>query len=439
MSIAIKEVKPTDYTVIEVLSTETVPVEILSTEPINPVGENTGKVLIVEGEKGDPFTFEDFTPEQLEQLKGEKGDPFVYSDFTEEQLANLKGEAGYTPQKGIDYFDGYTPQKGIDYFDGYTPIKGVDYFDGKDGKDGTVSFNDLTDEQKESLKGKDGYTPIKGVDYFDGEDGYTPIKGVDYFDGKDGTDGKDGADGKDGLTTSVNGVQQVNGNITLTPDDIGALSKQGGTVTGNITIERTNYPGFALKNNTAGSMMTVSAADDGVAIFQNEKGTDYTTLYVRPPSEGIDNALQLGHSQNGAWVGAVVLHNKNFASHISAGAIGAEAAGSVNAHNADANAHSTLFAGKANSPTAVTVDSYANFTVADNCEYRLTDLSTLIMAGSTGKAHGFVDFSLDVQTVSVSVTGFSGTGGDDVAEAVGGEVWEFSCDNGYILWKNWSA
>ena len=46
-------------------------------------------------------------------------------------------------------------------------------------------------------KGNDGYTPVKGVDYFDGapgaagKDGYTPVKGVDYFDGKDGVDGKD--------------------------------------------------------------------------------------------------------------------------------------------------------------------------------------------------------------------------------------------------------
>jgi hypothetical protein len=47
----------------------------------------------------------------------------------------------------------------------------------------------------------DGYTPVKGVDYFDGKDGYTPVKYVDYFDGKDGTngaDGKDGANGEDG-------------------------------------------------------------------------------------------------------------------------------------------------------------------------------------------------------------------------------------------------
>lgn len=29
--------------------------------------------------------------------------------------------------------------------------------------------------------GTDGYTPVKGVDYFDGVDGYTPVKGTDYF------------------------------------------------------------------------------------------------------------------------------------------------------------------------------------------------------------------------------------------------------------------
>lgn len=42
--------------------------------------------------------------------------------------------------------------------DGYTPVKGVDYFDGKDGK-----------------------TPVKGVDYKDGDPGYTPVKGTDYY------------------------------------------------------------------------------------------------------------------------------------------------------------------------------------------------------------------------------------------------------------------
>ena len=48
------------------------------------------------GEKGDPFTYEDFTQEQLEALKvkGDQGDPFTYEDFTQEQLDALKGEKG---------------------------------------------------------------------------------------------------------------------------------------------------------------------------------------------------------------------------------------------------------------------------------------------------------------------------------------------------------
>jgi hypothetical protein len=82
-----------------------------------------------------------------EFIKGDKGEPFTYEDFTAEQLAALKGKDG-------------EPGK-----DGYTPIKGVDYFDGKDGE-----------------PGKDGYTPVKGVEYFDGVDG---APGKDGEDGKD--------------------------------------------------------------------------------------------------------------------------------------------------------------------------------------------------------------------------------------------------------------
>ena len=61
----------------------------------------------------------------------------------------VNGADGYTPIKGVDYFDGQDGKNGKDGEDGYTPVKGVDYFDGKDGKDG-----------------EDGYTPVKGKDYF---------------------------------------------------------------------------------------------------------------------------------------------------------------------------------------------------------------------------------------------------------------------------------
>ena len=61
------------------------------------------------GEKGDPFRYEDFTPDQLQALKGEKGDKgedgkpgksFTYEDFTPDQLAALKGEKGETGDRG---------------------------------------------------------------------------------------------------------------------------------------------------------------------------------------------------------------------------------------------------------------------------------------------------------------------------------------------------
>lgn len=45
------------------------------------------------------------------------------------------------------------------------------------------NFNVQVQITERGLPGKDGYTPVKGIDYFDGKDGYTPIKGIDYFDG----------------------------------------------------------------------------------------------------------------------------------------------------------------------------------------------------------------------------------------------------------------
>ena len=122
-----------------------------------------------------------------------------YEGTETEWLASLKGEQGEQGPKGEKGDTGAKGDPGSNGKDGYTPRKGVDYFDGQPGKDG----KDGADGQP----GKDGYTPIKGKDYFDGKDGvngkdgYTPVKGVDYFDGKDGApgaDGKDGQPGKDG-------------------------------------------------------------------------------------------------------------------------------------------------------------------------------------------------------------------------------------------------
>lgn len=43
--------------------------------------------------RGLPFTYEDFTPEQLAKLKGDKGAPFTYEDFTAAQIQLLQKPA----------------------------------------------------------------------------------------------------------------------------------------------------------------------------------------------------------------------------------------------------------------------------------------------------------------------------------------------------------
>ena len=114
------------------------------------VSGNVGAKIVNIGEDGATF-IPDVSAEGVISWSNDK-------DLPNPEPVNIKGEkgdtgkAGYTPIKGIDYFDGQ---------DGYTPVKGKDYFDGVDGKDG--------------LNGKDGYTPKKGVDYFDGKDGVSGV------------------------------------------------------------------------------------------------------------------------------------------------------------------------------------------------------------------------------------------------------------------------
>lgn len=67
-------------------------------------GERDWKNLLpIDDLKGRAFTYEDFTPEQLEALrggKGDKGEAFKFEDFTPEQLKKLKGEKGEQWDKG---------------------------------------------------------------------------------------------------------------------------------------------------------------------------------------------------------------------------------------------------------------------------------------------------------------------------------------------------
>ena len=69
---------------------EAVPGAVIDLTRVTPV-PGAPVAGTIKGDKGDPFLYEDFTPEQLEALRG---DPFTYEDFTSQQLADLKGDKG---------------------------------------------------------------------------------------------------------------------------------------------------------------------------------------------------------------------------------------------------------------------------------------------------------------------------------------------------------
>lgn len=108
----------------------------------------------LKGDKGDPFTYSDFTPEQLEALKGpkgDKGDAFTYSDFTPEQLESLKvkgdkGDPGFSPIANVESTaDGaiitITDAEGTttaNVTNGFTPNASVS----KSGKTTTITVTD---------------------------------------------------------------------------------------------------------------------------------------------------------------------------------------------------------------------------------------------------------------------------------------------------------
>lgn len=90
--------------------------------------------------------------------KGDKGDPFTYNDFTAEQLAALAGPQGPAGEKG---------DKGDTGEQGPQGIQGPAGADGAKGDKGDKGDpGDTGPQGPAGEKGADGYTPVKGTDYF---------------------------------------------------------------------------------------------------------------------------------------------------------------------------------------------------------------------------------------------------------------------------------
>lgn len=86
-------------------------------------------------------------------------------------------------------------------------------------------------------------------------------------------------------------------------------------------------------------------------------------------------------------------------------------------------------------PAPVTKTGAITVTLEDNTEYNFTTTTSLTMTVANVDCHGFVKFSSSI-TPTVSISGYTSSMGD-IENAASGEVWEFDCKNGYILWVKW--
>ena len=136
------------------------------------------------GEKGDKFTVNDFTEEEFNSLRGSDGQPFVFENFTTEQLENLKlkiseSTVNENNETIVTFNDGST----------LTIPRGAQGEKGEDGQ--SITFDDLTDEQKAELSGEDGLSAYQvAVD-----NGFTGSE-YEWLESLKGQDGQDGQDGR---------------------------------------------------------------------------------------------------------------------------------------------------------------------------------------------------------------------------------------------------
>lgn len=219
---------------------------------------NAGTVPTIKGDPGDP---------------GEKGEPgdagkSAYDIWLEQGnvgseqdfLESLKGE------EGTDGKSAY--QTWLDAGNTGTEQDFLDSLKGEKGADGTMVFEDLTDEQKESLKGADGFNPIVTVTEIEGGHNIAieDVNGVQEFEVLDGKD----AEGK--VYTSL---AELGLDTTATINDIIGAMEDGSQIT-----YKTDVFDYATEYNNIqyGTVTIHKQSDSRVQVFMTDKDTG--NLYV---------------------------------------------------------------------------------------------------------------------------------------------------------------
>lgn len=199
------------------------------------------------------------------EFNGPPGKAFAYEDFTAEQLENLKGDPGYTPVKGIDY---YTPTEIAQIKSEVTPVKGEDYFDGEPGADAALILDEVSYQAGES-----GETPPTGTWQETipavPKGFYLWTRRVKQWNtGNPVTDysvAYQGLDGSGTVSAVCGKSPDAAGNVAIAASDVGALATAGGDLTGEVRMNGQPISGLSspTEDTQAANKGYVDAAIDG--------------------------------------------------------------------------------------------------------------------------------------------------------------------------------
>ena len=233
---------------------------------------NTG--ISAKGDKGDAFTYEDFTEEQLKNLKGE---PFTFDDLTLDQIALLTGADGIDGKDGVN---------GIDGRDGIDGKDGKDGIDGKDGKDGITPELEIGE-----IKSVSTYDPAK-VTLKKKKNKY--IIDMDIPRGRPGSNGSDGSNGSPALINGVNTLNiEAGDNINL--DQEGDTLTISSTSGGNVDDVKVDGVSVVDENKVANIDLTGKQNVTDNTLNTNNKTVPTAINEVNSIAKGANQAISYGN------------------------------------------------------------------------------------------------------------------------------------------------
>lgn len=275
----------------------------------------------------------DLTEADIAKITGPKGEPgqdLTYDMLTAEQRLELKGKPGDKGEKGDSIEVTATARNSdgslkVTFSDG----KSIDIPQGPvgpKGEPGIVKFQNLTDEEVNSIRGKDGQDgkSITVASTSKGSDGSTLVtfsdnKTISIPKGDRGPAGVDGKNGEDGKSITISSSTTANdGSIILrfsdgksitvprgpegkqgAPGKDGANGADGNSI--SITSQTTDYAGNKVLRFSDGTSVTIPKGDRGPAGSNGSDATVYagtglfksgSTIYVNTSYVATQNDLR---------------------------------------------------------------------------------------------------------------------------------------------------